>query len=110
MRRKSAWTVETKEVLSLPLMYRLSVAESMRPRVHGIAYNSHLCARPYDFRLEDIRFSVRLLHGEADRNVPVAVSRRVTAAITGCQATFYPGEGHFSTVANHLAEIFTVLG
>jgi len=45
------------------------------------------------------------LHGEADLNVPVAVARKVAAAIPGCQATFYPGEGHFSTVANHLDEV-----
>jgi pimeloyl-ACP methyl ester carboxylesterase len=53
---------------------------------------------------------VRLLHGEADQNVPVAVARKVAATIPGCQATFYPGEGHFSTVANHLDEVITTLG
>ncbi len=90
--------------------FMASAAESMRPGVHGIAWDTHLCARPLDFRLEEIRFPVRLLHGEADRNVPVAVARKVAAAIPGCQATFYPGEGHFSTVANHLDEVFNALG
>jgi pimeloyl-ACP methyl ester carboxylesterase len=60
--------------------------------------------------LEEIRFPVRLLHGEADLNVPVAVARNVASSIPSCQATFYPGEGHFSTVANHLDEVIIALG
>ena len=86
--------------------FMASAAESMRPGIRGIAWDTHLCARPWDFCLEEIRSPVRLLHGEADRNVPVAVARQVAAAIPGCQATFYPGEGHFSTVVNHLDEVF----
>ena len=89
--------------------FMASAAESMRQGVHGIAWDTHLCARPWDFRLEEICFPVSLLHGEADLNVPVAVARKVAAAIPGCQATFYPGEGHFSTVINHLDEVFNAL-
>jgi pimeloyl-ACP methyl ester carboxylesterase len=86
-----------------------SGAEAMRQGVQGIAWDTHLYARPWDFRLDEICFPVRLLHGEADRNVPAAVARKVAAAIPGCQATFYPGEGHFSTFANHLDEIILSL-
>ncbi len=89
--------------------FMASGAESMRQGIHGIAWDTHLCARPWDFRLEEIRFPVRLLHGEADLNVPVAVARKVAADIPDCQATFYPGEGHFSTVANHLDEVISLL-
>jgi pimeloyl-ACP methyl ester carboxylesterase len=90
--------------------FMASGAESMRQGIQGIAWDTHLCARPWDFRLEEISFPVRLLHGEADLNVPLAVARKVAAAIPGCQATFYPGEGHFSTVLNHLDEVFNALG
>lgn len=89
--------------------FMASGAESMRQGINGIAWDTHLCARPWDFRLEEIRFPVRLLHGEADQNVPVAVARKVAADIPDCQATFYPGEGHFSTVANHLDEVIGLL-
>jgi pimeloyl-ACP methyl ester carboxylesterase len=85
--------------------FMASGAQSMRQGVEGIAWDTHICARAWDFRLEDISFPVCLLHGEADRNVPAAVAREVAAAIPGCQATFYPGEGHFSTVVNHLDEV-----
>ena len=86
-----------------------SGAESMRQGVQGIAWDTHLCARAWDFRLEEIRFPVRLLYGEADINVPVVVARKVAASIPACQATFYPGEGHFSTAVNHLDEVIMAL-
>ncbi|MCX6033919.1 MAG: alpha/beta hydrolase [Chloroflexi bacterium] len=88
--------------------FMASGAESMRQGIQGIAWDTHLCARPWDFRLEEICFPVRLLHGEADLNVPVAIARKVAASIPGCQATFYSGEGHFSTVANHLDEVISI--
>jgi len=37
-----------------------SAAESMHPGVHGIARDTHLCARPWDFCLVEISFPVRL--------------------------------------------------
>ncbi|RPI88099.1 MAG: alpha/beta hydrolase [Chloroflexi bacterium] len=83
--------------------------ESMRQGVRGVAWDTHLYAIPWDFRMEEICFPVRLLHGEADLNVPVAVARKVAATIPDCQATFYPGEGHIPILANHLDEIFEAL-
>jgi pimeloyl-ACP methyl ester carboxylesterase len=66
-------------------------------------------ARPWDFRLEEIHFPVHLLHGEADLNVPVVVARKIAAAVPGCQATFYPGEGHIAVLANHVDEVIQLL-
>jgi pimeloyl-ACP methyl ester carboxylesterase len=83
--------------------------ESMRQGVRGVAWDTHLYACPWDFRMEEICFPVRLLHGEADRNVPVTVARQVAATIPGCQATFYPGEEHIPILANHLDEIICAL-
>jgi pimeloyl-ACP methyl ester carboxylesterase len=83
--------------------------ESMRQGLRGIAWDTHLCACAWDFRLEEINLQVRLLHGEADRNVPVAVARKISACIPGCQATFYPGEGHFSAAINHMDEVIKPL-
>jgi pimeloyl-ACP methyl ester carboxylesterase len=83
--------------------------ESMRQGTRGVAWDTHLYAIPWDFHMEEIRFPVRLLHGEGDLNVPVAVARKVAASIPGCQATFYPGEGHIPLLANHLDEIVMAL-
>ena len=83
--------------------------ESMRQGTRGVAWDTHLYAVPWDFRMEEICFPVHLLHGEADLNVPAAVARQVAAAIPGCQAAFYPGEGHLPVLPNHLDEILAVL-
>jgi pimeloyl-ACP methyl ester carboxylesterase len=83
--------------------------ESLRQGTRGVAWDTHLYAIPWDFRMQEIRFPVRLLHGEADLNVPVAIARQVAAAIPGCQATFYPGEGHIPLLSNHLDEVIAAL-
>ncbi len=83
--------------------------ESMRQGVRGVAWDTHLYAIPWDFRLEEICFPVHLLHGEADQNVPVEAAREVAGLIPGCQSAFYPGEGHMSLLAHHLDEIIAVL-
>jgi pimeloyl-ACP methyl ester carboxylesterase len=90
--------------------FMASTMECVRQGVRGMAWDTHLYGRPWDFRLEEIRFPVRLLHGEADLNVPSAVARKVAAAIPGCQATFYPGEGHISLLGNHFDEIIQAFG
>jgi len=84
-------------------------AESMRQGTRGVAWDTHLYPRPWDFRLEEINFPVRLLHGEADLNIPVAVARKLAADIPKCQAAFYPSEGHISTAVNHLDEVIFAL-
>ena len=54
--------------------------ESLRQGTRGVAWDTHLYAIPWDFRMQEIRFPVRLLHGEADLNVPAAIARQVAAA------------------------------
>ncbi len=50
-----------------------------------------------------------LWHGEVDRIVPLAMAHWVAERIPGLSASYHPGEGHFSMVILHLAEIFDVL-
>jgi hypothetical protein len=41
--------------------------------------------------------------------MPIAQARLLAQALPHCTATFYPGEGHFSTMANHAQDIFRAL-
>jgi pimeloyl-ACP methyl ester carboxylesterase len=54
-----------------------------------------LAARPWGFRLEDIRVPVRLWHGELDVSAPSAMGRYLAGAIPRCRALFVEGAGHF---------------
>jgi pimeloyl-ACP methyl ester carboxylesterase len=75
----------------------------------GAAWDYTLFSRPWGFSLGDIRLPVYLWHGEDDWICPAQMGRYVAQNIPGCQATFYPGEGHISLVVNHFAEILQVV-
>jgi pimeloyl-ACP methyl ester carboxylesterase len=71
-----------------------SLSEAFRCGGRGCAWEMGLYARPWGFRLEEIRTPAHLWHGEQDANAPVAMGRYLASVIPECQATFYPGEGH----------------
>jgi pimeloyl-ACP methyl ester carboxylesterase len=71
----------------------------------GAAWDYTLLSRPWGFALGDIRLPVSLWHGEDDWICPVEMGRYVAQGIPGCNATYYPGEGHISLVVNHFADI-----
>lgn len=81
--------------------------EAFRQGAHGPAYERELYRKDWGFALEDLspEVDIHLWHGELDVNVPVSMGRAVAEAIPNCKAKFYAGEGHYSTVLNHLEEI-----
>jgi pimeloyl-ACP methyl ester carboxylesterase len=85
-----------------------SLGEVYRQGVRGVVHDMAVCARPWGFRLEDLRLPVDVWQGEADTNVPPAMGRYLAQAIPNACAHFFPGEGHFIFV-NHIQEIFTTL-
>lgn len=84
------------------------VREALRHGVCGATQELTLLSRPWEFRPEDIRLPVRLWHGEADGQVPVAIARRLAATIPQCHASFMGGGGHF-WVFDHLDEVVSAL-
>jgi pimeloyl-ACP methyl ester carboxylesterase len=69
--------------------------EALRQGPEGLAWDLGLAARPWGFRLEDIRVPVHLWHGELDVCAPPAMGRHLAASIAGCSASFVMGAGHF---------------
>jgi pimeloyl-ACP methyl ester carboxylesterase len=87
-----------------------SARETYRQRVRGAIYEGGLYGRDWGFRLEDITFRpLHLWHGARDTNVPIGMARGMAGALAGCKATYYPDEGHFSTLLNHQPEFFSPL-
>jgi pimeloyl-ACP methyl ester carboxylesterase len=65
---------------------------------------------PWGFQVEQMTFEKLFLwHGEQDRIMPVAPARLLARSLPHCTATIYPGEGHFSTMANHAQDILNAL-
>jgi pimeloyl-ACP methyl ester carboxylesterase len=85
-----------------------SLTEAFRSGSRGPAWEMGLYARPWGFRLEDIRTPVHVSHGEQDANAPVSMGRHLATVIPESQATFYPGEGHLHFV-DRLPEILAEL-
>jgi len=89
-------------------LLRDDALEALRQGPRGAAQELLLFSRPWDFSLAEIRMPVRLWHGAADAQVPVAIARRVAAAIPDCRASFIPGAGHL-WILDHVDEILAAL-
>lgn len=86
-----------KEFLRRPEVRKIlgeSLSEAFRRGSRGPAWEMGLYARPWGFRLGDIRTPVYLSHGEQDANAPVTMGRYLATKIPECRASFYAGEGH----------------
>ena len=82
-----------------------SFRRSVQPGSRGMLEEATLFGRPWGEWLGDIGIPVYLHHGERDRVVPLSMAHGLTGRIPTCQATYYPEGGHFSVVADHLADI-----
>ena len=101
-----------RAVLSHPEIARAvrdEFVEAVRPGVRGIARETVLFGRPWGFDLGTIEGGIVLYQGERDVNVPPIMGRYLRDAIPRCRATFYPEEGHLSTLVNHTDEIVSTL-
>jgi pimeloyl-ACP methyl ester carboxylesterase len=84
-----------------------AMAESFRQGANGNLEVVLTEIQPWGFQLDKINFeNLFLWHGEQDKIAPIAPVRLLAQELPHCEATYYPDEGHFSTVANHASEIF----
>jgi pimeloyl-ACP methyl ester carboxylesterase len=86
-----------------------STLEAVRSGTRGTVWEGRLYTSAWTFRLQDIRTEIHLWHGERDVSVPPAMGYFQARSLPNCRARFYPEEGHFSLVTNHMAEFFEVL-
>ncbi|MBI2724047.1 MAG: alpha/beta hydrolase [Chloroflexi bacterium] len=108
---KRSMPAPDRAVLSDPTVERLftaSAKEAFRQGAGGAAQETVLYARPWGFRLQDIRMPVHLWQGGADANVPPSMGRYQASQIPDCREHWYPDEGHL-LVITHFEEIARVL-
>jgi pimeloyl-ACP methyl ester carboxylesterase len=82
--------------------------EALRQGTRGAVHELALLSRQWDVPLDQIHMPVLLWHGEADAQVPVAIARRLAAALPDCHASFMPDAGHL-WVLDHLDEVLAAL-
>jgi pimeloyl-ACP methyl ester carboxylesterase len=84
-----------------------AMAESFRQEGAGNLEVVLAEIRPWGFQAKQVTFEQMFLwHGEQDRVMPIAPARLLAQALPHCTATFFPDEGHFSTMAYHAQDIF----
>lgn len=83
-------------------------AEALRQGTRGAVQELALFGRPWEIPLGQIRMRVRVWHGGADAQVPVAIARRLAATLPDCRASFLPHAGHL-WVLDHLDEVLAAL-
>jgi pimeloyl-ACP methyl ester carboxylesterase len=101
-----------RAVFAKPEMQEVFISmlkESMRSGARGAHWDTALMVSPWDFQLQDIAMKVYLWYGERDRNVSLAMGRYLAETLPNSDARFYPSEGHFSLIVNHVEEILRVL-
>ncbi len=76
--------------------------ESVRGGVDGVVDDACLITGPQPFAPERVTAPVTLWHGDEDRNVPIAVGRRLAARLPNCEGRFIAGEGHVSILVHHM--------
>src|SRR5438477_8131755 len=82
-----------------------SSKEALRQGVEGAAWEGFLFARPWGFRLEDIRVPAHVWYSGRDVIVPPAMGKYLAHAIPGCRATFCAEDGHFSLPFGRMRKI-----
>jgi pimeloyl-ACP methyl ester carboxylesterase len=112
--RIAAWLgASDRDVLRRPLVRQTLVRSMMESRRQGAAANRReilTLLRGWNFRLEQIQLRhITVWHGEQDRLTPIGPTRLLADRLPHCTATFYAGEGHFSTLANHAQDVFAAL-
>jgi len=75
-------------------MMMANYAEATRQGLRGFARELWIVARPWGFRLQDIRVPVLIWHGDADNSTPISMARHMASKIPNCHATYLPNEGH----------------
>jgi hypothetical protein len=78
--------------------------ETFRSGVRGAAREAELFARPWGFRLEQIRVPVYLWQGEKDQNAPPVIGHYLARTIPGCEARFVPDKAHYSLLFDYAEE------
>jgi len=112
--RISSWLGRPdREVLQRPLVRQALVRSMVEGRRQGAAASRLevlALLRRWNVRIEQIALRpIFLWHGERDRLTPIGPNRLLADRLAHCTATFYPDEGHFSTLANHAHEVFSAL-
>jgi pimeloyl-ACP methyl ester carboxylesterase len=86
-----------------------STKEAHRNGVAGDAWEWHLYVNDWQFQLRDILKEVKLWYGKYDQQVPIGMGRYLSEELPNVDLIEVDDGGHFSTINNHIDDIFEYL-
>jgi pimeloyl-ACP methyl ester carboxylesterase len=90
-------------------VFSAAAREAHRNGIEGDAWEWQLYVRPWGFDLAALPLPVGLWYGSVDGNAPEAMGRYLAEKIPRATLRVVPDGGHFSTIHNHIDEIFEYL-
>jgi pimeloyl-ACP methyl ester carboxylesterase len=110
-RALSAPQVDRRELEKGPIrsILNTTIRDAVRSGARGARQDLMLYTRPWRIPFDQIRFPVRLWHGEVDGTVPAAHSRWYAAHLPQATASYLPNEGHYSLPLRRSAEILRAM-
>ena len=90
-------------------IFSAAASEAHRYGVFGDALEWQLYVRPWQLKLDQVQQEVGLWYGEVDKNVPVGMGHYLHQQFPKSELHVVTDGGHFSTVNNHIDEIFGYL-
>lgn len=111
LRRIEPWLARAdRQALGRPQIRKplvRAMTESRRQGAQASRREILTLVRGWNVPIEEIDLrNVFMCHGEDDQITPIGPARLLAARLPHCCATFYPGEGHFSTLANRAPNVF----
>jgi len=83
--------------------------EAHRNGVAGDAREWQLYVNDWGFKLGDIKKEIKLWYGKYDQQVPIGMGRYLSKELPNASLSEVEDGGHFSTINNHIDEVFEYL-
>ncbi len=90
-------------------IFAQSTREAHRSGIQGDALEWQLYVSPWGFQLSDVNMEIKLWYGLYDQQVPIWMGRYLAQELTNAHLIEVEDGGHFSTVNNHIEDIFDYL-
>lgn len=94
------------EIISI---FAQSTQEALRQGLQGDAWEWQMYVRPWGFQVKDIRKEIKLWYGLSDQQAPAYIGRYLVGELPHSELITVDDGGHFSTINNHIGEIFAYL-
>jgi pimeloyl-ACP methyl ester carboxylesterase len=82
-----------------------SQRRAWRGSAEGVMADAQIYAKPWGFRIEQVRVPVRLWHGKEDRAFSVRLAEEIADRLPDCTARYVDGAGHYSLPIRYIRQI-----